>query len=209
MIYVKFATKGYGNEYVLCKCSATDVLPQPAGPVMTHMCSCCPLGAGAALREGKQRVVCAVPLAAAPAAVDYPWLSRQGCGGCAIAQSWFLFVIRRAVQCRVADEYAGRPPACRDRRVATIHNRNIHAYCGMPWQASRGTNFDNQAQHKQPATAIDKRAIKIFWSSYGYLNSFHGKQRSAKKKKVSCSFALVRYDSPPPLYKYRTSYYPA
>lgn len=24
--------------YVVCRCSATEVLPQPAGPVMTHMC---------------------------------------------------------------------------------------------------------------------------------------------------------------------------
>ena len=34
----------YGRENVECKYSATDVFPQPAGPVMTQMCLCCGFG---------------------------------------------------------------------------------------------------------------------------------------------------------------------
>ena len=34
----------YGRSYVLCKNSATDVLPHPAGPVITQMCLCCDEG---------------------------------------------------------------------------------------------------------------------------------------------------------------------
>lgn len=31
----------YGSENVECKYSATEVFPQPAGPVMTQICLCC------------------------------------------------------------------------------------------------------------------------------------------------------------------------
>ena len=30
----------YGKDNVECRCSATEVFPQPAGPVMTQMCLC-------------------------------------------------------------------------------------------------------------------------------------------------------------------------
>lgn len=30
----------YGNDNVECRCSATEVFPHPAGPVMTQMCLC-------------------------------------------------------------------------------------------------------------------------------------------------------------------------
>lgn len=35
----------YGNVNVSCRYSATDVLPQPAGPVITQMCLCAVSGA--------------------------------------------------------------------------------------------------------------------------------------------------------------------
>lgn len=35
----------YGNPRFSCRYSATDVFPQPAGPVMTQMCLCAVAGA--------------------------------------------------------------------------------------------------------------------------------------------------------------------
>ena len=47
----------YGSEKVECKYSATDVFPQPAGPVITHMCLCFDVGTCAEAFDGGTWVV--------------------------------------------------------------------------------------------------------------------------------------------------------